>query len=132
MLRPVARRWDGRLGAGTGGSALRRAVLGGVARRPRGAENRIVRLPWRARGYERTCVKCGYAWQVPRSAMHKPISGFSSAPRGRPVSLGGVNPVVPASEAELVASEEISEVAAAYGHCPKCGSDYYKQRRVRS
>jgi len=64
--------------------------------------------------------------------MHKPISGFSSAPRGRPVSLGGVNPVVPASEAELVASQEIGEVAAAYGQCPKCGSDNYKQRRVRS
>ena len=55
-----------------------------------------------------------------------------SAPRGRPVSLGGVNPVIPASEAELVASEAISEVAAAYGQCPKCGSDYYKQRPVRS
>ena len=103
-----------------------------MAWRLQGAENRVVRLPWQAREYERTCAKCGYAWRVPRSAVHKPISGFSSAPRGRPVSLGGVNPVVPASEAELVSSEAISEVAAAYEQCLKCGSDYYKQRTVRS
>jgi hypothetical protein len=92
----------------------------------------MVRLPWQAREYERTCGKCGYTWRVPRSAVHKPISGFSSAPRGRPVSLGGVNPVVPESDPELAASGEISEVAAAYGHCPKCNSDYWKQRPVRS
>jgi hypothetical protein len=96
------------------------------------AENRTVRFSWRAREHERTCTKCGYAWRVPRSAVHKPISGFSSAPRGRPVSLGGIDPVVPASEPELVSSEAISEVAAATGHCPKCASPHYKQRPVRS
>lgn len=110
----------------------RRVVRRRVVRSQQVAENRAVRLPWQAREYERTCAKCGYTWRVPRSAVHKPISGFNSAPRGRPVSLGGIDPVVPASEPELVSSEAISEVAAAYGHCPKCSSDYYKQRPIRS
>jgi hypothetical protein len=42
------------------------------------------------------------------------------------------NPVVPGSDPELVSSEAISEVAAAYGHCPECGSDRYRQRPARS
>ena len=46
--------------------------------------------------------------------------------------LGGVNPVVPDSDPELVASKEISEAAAAFGQCPKCSSFHYKQRPVRS
>ena len=96
------------------------------------AENQAVRILWRANEYERTCADCGYAWRVPRSAMHKPISGFGLAPRGRPVTLGGLDPVVADSEPEIVASEAIGEVAAAYAVCPKCGSDQYTQRPVRS
>ena len=69
---------------------------------------------------------------MPRSAVHKPISGFSLAPRGRPVTLGGLNPVVPDSEPEIAASEAISEEAAAYAECPKCGSGQYKQQPIRS
>ena len=91
-----------------------------------------MRISWRAREYERTCAVCGYAWRVPRSAVHKPIAGFSSAPRGRPVSLGGINPVTPDSEPEIAASEAIGEVAAAYGQGPKCGAGRYTQRPVRS
>ncbi len=95
-------------------------------------DNRVVRISWRAREYERTCANCGYSWRVPRSAVHKPIAGFSSAPRGRPVSLGGIDPVTPASEPEIASSEAISEVVAAYGHCPKCHAGRYTQRPVRS
>jgi hypothetical protein len=43
-----------------------------------------------------------------------------------------MDPVVPDSDPELVSSEAISEVAAAYAHCPKCGSEHYTQRPVRS
>jgi hypothetical protein len=64
--------------------------------------------------------------------MRKPIAGFSSAPRGRGVALGGVNPVVPDSEPEIAASEAISRTAAAFGQCPKCGSYRYSQWRARS
>lgn len=64
--------------------------------------------------------------------MHKPISRFGLAPRGRPVTLGGLNPVVPDSEPEIAASEAIGEVAAAYAQGPKCGSEHYPQRPVRS
>jgi hypothetical protein len=62
--------------------------------------------------------------------MSKPISGFSVAPRGRPVILGGLNPVVPDNEPEIAQSEAIGEVAAAFGQCPKCGGYRYTQRRA--
>ena len=64
--------------------------------------------------------------------MHKPISGFGLGPRGRPVILGGLNPVAPDSEPEIAASEAISEEAAAFAECPKCGSQHCTQRPVRS
>ncbi len=69
---------------------------------------------------------------MPRSAVRKPITGFGLAPRGRPVTLGGLDPVVPDSEPEIAASEAIGEVAAGYAECPKCGSEHYTQRPVRS
>ena len=64
--------------------------------------------------------------------MHKPVSRVVLAPRGRPVTLGGLNPVVPDSEPEIAASEAIGEVAAAYAQCPKCDSEHCPQRPVRS
>src|SRR5690348_10759954 len=63
-------------------------------------------------------------------ASRSPVS--ASSPRGRPVSLGGLDPVVPDSEPEIAASEAISEEAAAYAECPKCGSGHYAQQTVRS
>ena len=91
-----------------------------------------MRISWRANEYERTRADCGDTWRVPRSAVHKPISGFSLAPRGRPVSLGRLNPVVPDSEPEIATSEAISEEAAAYAQRPRCSSEHYTQRPVRS
>jgi len=91
-----------------------------------------VRILWRANEYERTCADCGYAWRVPRSAVHKPITGFGLAPCGRPVTLGGLDSVVPGSEPEIAASEAIAEMAAAYAERPKCGSERCAQRPIRS
>ena len=31
-----------------------------------------MRIPGRAREYERTCAACGHAWRVPRWAVHPP------------------------------------------------------------
>jgi len=64
--------------------------------------------------------------------VRKPITGFGLAPRGRPVTLGGLDPVVLDSEPEIAASEAIGDVAAAYAECPRCGSEHYAQRPVRS
>jgi len=64
--------------------------------------------------------------------MRKPITGFGMAPRGRPVTLGGLDPVVADSEPEIAASEAIGKVAAAYAECPRCGAEHYTQRPVRS
>jgi hypothetical protein len=109
--------------------------LPGVAPVPRRdlgpEEDEAVRFRWRAREHERTCTDCGYAWRVPRTAARKPIAGFSMAPRGRGVRLGGINPVASASEPEIAASRAISEEAAAFGQCPKCGSDRFSQRPAR-
>jgi hypothetical protein len=64
--------------------------------------------------------------------VRKPITGFGLAPRGRPVTLGGLDPVALDSEPEIAASEAIGEVAAASAECLKCGSEHYAQRPVRS
>ena len=69
---------------------------------------------------------------MPRSAVHKPISGFGLASRGRPVTLGGLDPVVADSEPEIAASEAIGKVAAAYAECLGCATEHYTQRPVRS
>ena len=64
--------------------------------------------------------------------MRKPTTGFGLAPRGRPVTLGGLDPVAPDSEPEIAASGAIDELAAAYAECPKCGPEHSTQRPVRS
>src|SRR4029077_17006376 len=70
--------------------ARSRAVRGRVVWSQQVAKNRAVRLPWQAGENARTCARCGYPGRVPGAVLQKPISGFNSAPRGRPVSLGGI------------------------------------------
>jgi hypothetical protein len=86
-----------------------------------------MRFAWRAREFERTCLDCGYSWRVPGSAGRrrmKPISGYSTMPRGELT--------VTDSAPEIAAPEAISSVAAAYRHCPRCGCDRYSQRSVKA
>jgi hypothetical protein len=86
----------------------------------------LMRFPWQAREFERTCLDCGYSWQVPATVGRRrrgPISGYSAAPRGLRVPDDSVP--------ELAATEAISEVAGAYRHCPRCSSERYSQRRVK-
>ena len=71
-----------------------------------------MRLPRGAREFERTCADCGYAWRVPRSAARRRrgISAYSHMPRG--------TYRVSDSEPEIATAEAVSEVDAAYRHCP--------------
>jgi hypothetical protein len=89
-----------------------------------------MRLPWQAREFERTCADCGYTWRVPRSVARRKrgISAFSHAPRGTfSAPIGSLDKSVP----EIAASEELSEVSAAYAQCPRCSSERYTQQPVR-
>jgi hypothetical protein len=87
-----------------------------------------MRLPRRAREYERTCDDCGYAWRVPRRLARKhieSISGFSVVSRGVAIDRAELN-------AEIQSSMAVGEQAEAYRRCPKCSSGHYAQRPVRS
>ena len=96
-------------------------------------------LTWPARQYERTCADCGYSWRVPRYfARRHGISyfligqgggGFKSGLAGR---AGG--PAIDEAELnrEIQSSAEMDERTESFRKCPKCGSEHYSQRPVRS
>jgi hypothetical protein len=88
-----------------------------------------MRIPWRAREYERTCGDCGYVWLVPRWAVRPSMkglpSGVSLARRGTGLTRYEVNAVV-------TANAELAEEASAFRVCAKCGSVHYTQCRVWS
>lgn len=104
-----------------------------------GAEDHVMHLPWPARQYERTCADCGYSWRVPRYfARRHGISyfligqgggGFKSGLAGR---AGG--PAIDEAELnrEIQSSAKMDERAESFRECPKCGSEQYSQRPVRS
>jgi hypothetical protein len=82
-----------------------------------------MRLPWPARQYERTCADCGNCWRVPRQlAKHVKPARLSHS--------GRASPYVDAADAE--AYDRRVEVFEAYRVCPKCSSQHYSQRPVRS
>jgi hypothetical protein len=85
-----------------------------------------MRFGRRAREFEQTCLECGYSWRVPRTpGRHRmrPISGYSTRPRGE-LTVSDTTP-------EIAATEAISAVAGAYGHCPRCSCARYTQRPVK-
>ena len=83
-------------------------------------------IPWTARGYERTCDDCGTSWRVPKGIAHPNMQGL-------PMTGGRVgSSVAGATNAIVEANAELAERAAASRRCPKCESDHYKQRPIRS
>jgi ribosomal protein S27AE len=83
-----------------------------------------MRIPWRAREYERTCGDCGYVWLVPRWAVHPPMKGLPIA--------GVAGATRYEVNAVVTANADLAEEASAFRVCPKCGSVHYTQRRVWS
>jgi hypothetical protein len=79
-----------------------------------------MRIPWRARDYERTCGDCGYVWLVPRWAVHPPMQGL-------PIKGAGYG-----VKAVVAHNADLAEEASAFRVCAKCGSVHYTQRRVWS
>jgi hypothetical protein len=84
-----------------------------------------MRVPWRAREYERTCAGCGYVWLVPSSAVHPPMKGLPFAGLGRIGMQAEIDAVV-------AANAQMAEEKAAFRVCSKCGSVHYAQRAIRS
>jgi len=80
-----------------------------------------VRIPWLTREYDRTCDDCGYVWRVPKGIAHPHVQGL-------PMTRGAESRVNEVVEANV----ELAERAAAFRRCPKCESDHYKQRSIRS
>ncbi len=90
-----------------------------------------MRIRWLTREYERTCDDCGHTWHVPKWAAHSRMQGLPVSRGGQ----GGVPPPVGVAVADAVV-ETIDKLAerraAGFRHCPKCGSENYKQRPARS
>jgi hypothetical protein len=116
-----------------------RALLAGVC--PSLAEclqrvpDRRMRFPWQAREFGRTCANCGYVWRVPREFARRRVQSISGFTALRP-QMGGtaLDPRgldYPELDAEVQASEEISEEAEAFKSCPRCSSQQFAQRAAR-
>jgi hypothetical protein len=79
-------------------------------------------IPGLAHEYERTCEDCGQTWRVPRWAAYPHMQGL---PMDGPA-------VAARAEGVVAANAELAERAAALRNCPRCESDHYKQRAIRS
>lgn len=78
-------------------------------------------IPGRTEEYERTCDDCGQTWRVPREfAKHV-----------KPLPLRGIRGQY-VDPADVQAHEEWTEAFEAYRMCPKCSSQHYSQRPIRS
>jgi hypothetical protein len=97
-----------------------------------------MRLPWQARTYERTCSDCGETWQVPRQFARRHVQGISAfnvaQMSRRPIIRGGRGDAVDWTQlnTEVRASMAVGQQSTAFRVCPKCGSERYTQRPIRS
>jgi hypothetical protein len=81
-------------------------------------------VPGLAREYERTCEDCGCVWRVPKAIAHPHMQGLPMTRESGEVAAR--------TDAVVEANAELAERAAAFRRCPKCESDHYKQRAIRS
>ena len=84
-------------------------------------EDEVMRFPWQAREYERTCTECGYAWRVPQQFARSRVLSIYGA------TSGGAGLAGPA-DAQLQAGRAMIEPAEALRTCAKCGSGHYTKR----
>jgi hypothetical protein len=84
-----------------------------------------VRLPRLTRDCERTCDDCGYVWRVPKEFAHPHMGGLPLYGARAAADLARSREVV-------TANAELAERAAAFRSCAQCGSNRYKERRIRS
>jgi len=85
-----------------------------------------MRIPGLAKEYERTCDDCGHVWRVTKAIAHPHMQGLPmTGSRGRDSAAAR-------AEAVAEANAKLAERAAAARRCPKCESDHYKQRTIRS
>jgi hypothetical protein len=93
-----------------------------------------MRIQWRAREYERTCDDCSYVWRVPKDIARPHLLNPENRGlvAGAAPEAGGPGGSVGRMETVLDANAEFSERAAASRRCPRCESDHYKQRTIRS
>jgi hypothetical protein len=86
--------------------------------------DRAMHIPGLAEEYERTCDDCGTSWRVPKWAAHPHMQGL---PMRAPWGTAAME-----ANAIVEANAELAERAAGLRRCPKCESDHYKQRAIRS
>jgi rRNA maturation protein Nop10 len=92
-----------------------------------------MRLPWQARAFARTCSDCGETWQVPRQFARRHLQGISAfnaarMSRGRPGGTADWSELNTEVQASMAADQQY----AVFRSCPKCGSESYTQRPIRS
>ena len=88
-------------------------------------------IPGRTEEYERTCDDCGTSWRVPRQ-FAKHVKPLPLSHRGGGIGRFG-GPGMPYVEpADVQAYDRRVEEFKAYRVCPKCSSQHYSQRPVRS
>jgi predicted nucleic-acid-binding Zn-ribbon protein len=88
----------------------------------------------RAREYERTCDDCGYVWHVPKEVARPHLRASNTQGVGKYSGQAEDGLLYAFDELEGVndANAALSERAAASRRCPKCESDHYTERAIRS
>jgi hypothetical protein len=94
-------------------------------------------VPWPARQYERTCADRGCSWRVPRQFARKHIQALRPRNAGHgvlasPDAMIGPDASIYKDEADLQVHDRRVETIEAYRTCPKCSSQHFSQRPVRS